>query len=211
MQLEIACHNRNLSFSDMLEAIFLSSSESVNCISFPTGVISEISQEFKEHSKFAAVIDFPYGLNDTSLRIHEIILAARRGAKYIDLVISNRHLENENWRAIRDDIKHCSTVCKSNNIELRPLIEYRLYPEKIVLDLCEYLHTHGINFIINSTGTMLDDLQDNVVMSYLIESRTGVSVIACANILNFDQYDMFESSGIYGLRFISAKTAQNFI
>jgi deoxyribose-phosphate aldolase len=130
MLTEIACYNQDSTYADILETVFIASEKNVDSIAIPSGFMGRVS-EFLEHQKFSVAIDFPYGLASTQVRLHEIILAIRQGASFIDLVINNSYVKEENWRKIREDLKSCITACKQNNVELRAIIEYRLFPVKM--------------------------------------------------------------------------------
>ena len=128
----------------------------MSCLAIPSGFMGRLT-DFIKDQKFSVAIDFPYGLSGTSVRVHEIILAIRQGASYIDLVLNNSFIKEENWRKIREDLKACKAVCNENNIELRVIIEYRLFPVKTVLLMCDLLYTANIYTVINSPGFVADD------------------------------------------------------
>ena len=158
MLTELACYNQDSTLADILEAIFIASEKRIDSVAIPSGFMSRVD-EFLKHQKFSAAIDFPYGLASTQVRVHEIILAIRQGAYFIDVVINNSYIKEENWRKIREDIKACLAVCNQNNVELRAIIEYRLFPSKTVLLMCELLVTscvRGLNKKHHDVFTELD-------------------------------------------------------
>jgi deoxyribose-phosphate aldolase len=164
--------------------------------------------DFLKDQKFSAAIDFPYGLSSTQIRIHEIILAIRQGASFIDLVINNSYIKEENWRKIREDLKACLSLCKEKNIELRALIEYRLFPLKTVLMMCDLFSMNGVHHVVNSTGFIADDISDNAIISHQMQEKTGVFVTSCARVCTAPQIKTFEDMDIYSLRLMSTKIAE---
>ncbi|HAI37178.1 MAG TPA: hypothetical protein DCM40_03070, partial [Maribacter sp.] len=154
---------------------------------------------------------FPYGLGGTSIRVHEIILAIRQGASYIDLVLNNSFIKEENWRKIREDLKSCQAVCNQHGIEIRVIMEYRLFSVKTVLLMCDLLYNANVYNVINSTGFVADDLSERAIISYEMQSKTGVQVTPCVRAFNKEHVKMFEDRDVYALRLISSKATEDII
>lgn len=203
---ELACYSQDSTYEEILEAVFTSSEKDMSCLAIPSGFMGRLS-EFTKDQKFSVAIDFPYGINGTQIRVHEIILAIRQGASYIDLVINNGFIKEENWRKIREDLKSCLAICNEYDIELRAIIEYRLFPVKTVLLMCDLFYQAGVNNIINATGFIADDISDNAIISYEMHEKTGVFVTSCIRAFNKSHIVMFEDMGVYALRFMSSKVA----
>jgi len=210
MLTELACYNQDSTHADILEAIFIASEKRIDSVAIPSGFMSRVD-EFLKHQKFSAAIDFPYGLSSTQVRVHEIILAIRQGASFIDVVINNSYIKEENWRKIREDIKACLTVCNQNNVELRAIIEYRLFPVKTVLLMCDLLNINGVFNVINSTGFVADDLSENAIISYEMQTKTGVLVTSCVRGFNKKYHDVFKELNIHCLRLMSPKIAEHLL
>ena len=116
MLTELACYNQDSTYKEILEAIFVASQKKLDSVAIPSGFMGRVN-DFLDDQKFSAAIDFPYGLSSTSVRVHEIIIAIRQGASYIDLVLNNSYVKEENWKKIRKDLKDCLSVCSSHNVE----------------------------------------------------------------------------------------------
>ena len=71
-------------------------------------------------------------------------------------------------------------------------MEYRLFPVKTVLLMCDLLYNANVYNVINSTGFVADDLSDNAIISYEIQSKTGVQVTPCVRAFNKEHVKMFE-------------------
>lgn len=208
MQIELACLDRTSKHDLILETIFLGSDERVSCVALPSSFLGLVSPDLKDYATFSSVIDYPYGISDTSIRLHEIALSIRRSASIIDLVLNPHHIENGNWKSTRKDTKACLAACKNSKVELRPVIEYRLFEQKTIIETCNLLYDLGILSIVTSTGSMVDDISDNAIISYQIASRSGLNVISCANISTPEQVSIFKHVGVQGIRVPSLKTAQ---
>ena len=102
-------------------------------------------------------------------------------------------------------------MCDQNDVKLRPILEYRLFEIDKIIHLCETLERLRLFEIVNSTGTILDDISENAAMSYVIQRQTSLSVVSCSPILNSEQYNMFKEMGIYGVRLKSPAIADNIL
>lgn len=210
MHTELACFNQASTHNDILETIFVSSQQGISCVALPSSFLGRVNDFIKEQS-FSAAVDFPFGFSTTQARAHEIILAIRSGASFIDLVLNSSYVAEENWRKVKEDIKPCIAICRQNDIELRAIVEYRLFTPKVVLQLCEVLARVGVTQIINSTGSGVDDIADNAIMAYQIQKETGLLVTACSSFLNINNISTFYKLGIYGIRFTSPRIAEDIL
>jgi|TARA_R110002167_G_scaffold250811_1_gene456995 deoxyribose-phosphate aldolase len=210
MLIELACYNQDSTFDDILEATFIASQKGLKSVAIPSGFMPKVNGFLKDQ-KFSAAIDFPYGLSSTQVRVHEIILAIRQGASYIDLVINAGYIKEASWKEIKDDLKCCTAVCEQHKILLRPIIEYRLFPSKTVMNLCESLNRLGIEHIINSTGFVADDISENLLFSYEVQTKTGVAVTSCLKGIHKKHLIALKELDIYGLRLMSPKIAESIL
>ncbi len=210
MELELACYDRISDYDSILNSIFTGTRCTARCVSIPSGLVARTTF-FKEYIDIAAAIDFPYGLSETSVRIHEIIVSIRQGASLVDLCINSNSVSEEDWEGIRSDIRSCLAACKEGNIELRPTIEYRLFSEKTVLTLCELFMKEGIEYVANATGTMSDDTIDNVIISNRMQTKTGINVISCGRIWTPSHFDAFRKAGVHSIRLTSPRLAEEFL
>tara|TARA_B100000029_G_scaffold454121_1_gene480409 strand:- start:9134 stop:9778 length:645 start_codon:yes stop_codon:yes gene_type:complete len=210
MELELACYDRVSDYDSVLNSIFTGTRCTARCVSIPSGLVSRTSF-FKEYIDISSAVDFPYGLSETSVRLHEIIVSIRQGASLIDLCINSSSVAEEDWESIRLDIRACLTACKEHNVELRPTIEYRLFSEKTVFILCDLFMREGIEYVANATGTMSDDTMDNVIISNRMQTKTGIKVISCGRIWTPSHFDTFKNAGVNCVRLTSPRLAEEFL
>ena len=210
MLTELACYNQDSTYNDILKTIFIATDKNVNSVAIPSGFMSRVG-DFLKDQKFSAAIDFPYGLSSTQVRLHEIILAIRQGASFIDRVINNSYIKEENWRKIREDLKACVAICNENDVAFRAVIEYRLFPLKTVLMMCDLLNIAGVYHVVNSTGFVADDISDNAIVSHQMQQKTGVRVTSCVRAFTEDHIKTFQDMDIYTLRLMSTKIAERLL
>ncbi len=181
---EIACYSQDSTLNDILLTIFTSSEQGVDCVALPSGFMSRV-QDFIKDQTFAAVIDFPYGISTTQVRLHEILLAIRHGAFFIDLVLNPSYIKEGSWKKIEEDLKTCLTVCKQKK--------------------------NTVTTLINSTGSIIDEPSDNAIICHSIQKNTDISVISCSNRITQKYFDIFSDMGIEGFRFTSSSIAKNIL
>ena len=210
MLTELACYNQDSTYNDILKTVFIAAEKNINSVALPSGFMGRVT-DFLKDQKFSAAIEFPYGLSITQVRLHEIILAIRHGASFIDLVINNSYIKEKNWRKIREDLKACLSVCNQNGVELRAIIEYRLFSVETVLLMCELFNTNGVYHVINSTGFVADDISDNAIISHQMQEKTGVLVTSCVRAFTESHIKTFEDMDIYTLRLMSTKIAEDLL
>ena len=210
MLTELACYNQDSTYNEILETVFIASEKNLDSVAIPSGFMGRVG-DFLKDQQFSAAIDFPYGLSSTQVRIHEIIMAIRQGAYSIDLVIHGGYIKEENWRKIRDDLKACMSVCKEHNVNFKAIIEYRLFPVKTVLLMCELLATIGVYNIVNSTGFVVDDISENAIISHEIQDKTGLFVTSCVRAFNKEHIKIFQELDAHALRLMSTKIAEDLL
>jgi deoxyribose-phosphate aldolase len=208
MRTELLCDESK--YPDILACIFEASTNNVDQICTPSGLIPRIGEEFiRDHCDFSAIIDFPYGISETKIRIHEILLCQSRGVKTIDLVINRYDTEDGNLHPIRKDFKICHEICKGKGLRIRPVVEYRLADNEFLPELCLLLRENGADEIVLGTGSVVDDILDNIICSRLIEENLDINIVSCFPVLSQGHYDMFNSSKIHGIRIKSYKILDN--
>ncbi len=178
----------------------------------PSGLVKKVDSGLLVGNTYlSSIIDFPYGISDTQVRLHQIFLSSSRGASISDIVLNTHDLESKNMFSIMKDLKTCLTGAKTKDMDLRPVIEYRVSEEKFIFQLCEEIASLGISQIVIGTGAIVDDIIDNIILSKLIEQKIGLEVISCSPILCKDHYDMFLDAEISGIRVKSFRLLDNFV
>ena len=206
---ELYCTERTANSKDIMRSTFVACQHKMSGISAAPTFINTVSQFVLNDINLSSVIDFPHGLSDTSVRVHSILNSVRKGAKNIDIVINNSLVADKNWKSIEKDIKSCFVVCAQNNLSLRAVIEYRLFPIEIVLAVCDLLKSVGVDTIITSTSTMIDDAMENLEATMEITERVGIPVILSSPMISSEFYEKCVSSNVFGVRFSSPNAVEN--
>jgi deoxyribose-phosphate aldolase len=161
---------------------------------------SQIAAFPDKDKKLAVLIDYPYGLSNTTIREHEIIYSIRSGAKFIDLPINLSRPE---------DLYSCREICKVNHVQLRPILEYRSLSTSEITEACERLNNKKIDTIILGTGSIVDDIDDNIIICSHILKNTNITPIPTVSNINHKNLQILSSIGIKTIRFMSLPMLEN--
>jgi deoxyribose-phosphate aldolase len=204
MNIEYAYHDIAASETEIISTL-------TSAIKFKPSVISVFSQYIKtaktlnNNIRISSPIDFPLGILDTKARLIAIDYAIKQGVDIVELVCPAYFLCNRKYDKFRDDIKQTSSMCIANKIEPRYILEYRQYSYELLYKIAQILLDLGINIVYPSTGYLLDDINDNLLASALINKKVpNINIISNGNLWNDAQAKVVKNSHIYGFRAHSA-------
>ena len=197
------CLSRDYILKDVLNSKFY---HKINDIVLNSGQISTFPDKTKSLS---ALIDYPYGLGNPSVREHEILSAIRGGATSINLVLNNLLISSDEIGPVLTELNTLKLICKERKVKLIPIIEYRTLRSYDILDLCPRLYNNGISSIIIGTGTIVDDITDNLITCQQIVSKVGMEVIPCLYFLSSKQLESFVKIDIKTIRLMSISSVEN--
>lgn len=149
--------------------------------------------------KIAAAIDYPFGILDTKTRGIAIENSIKSGASIINLVAQPYNFCNRKYEKFRDDIKYNKEICDKYSVEIRYILEYRVFTYELLYKVSQILLDHNINTIYPSTGYSLDDINDNILASALINKKVPINIICNGNIWNISQINNVKKAKLYGL------------
>lgn len=207
MQLELTSYDHVLIYKELQEMVFLATHHKFDLVGVPLGVVSK-TISLVDTTKVATVIDLPFGNSPTSLRLHGIIDAARKQIKIIDLVVNHTLIANDCWKEFKEDIAACVTSCNANKLDLRCIVDYRLLEPSVVLEICKFLKKMGVSTIITSTGLIVDEPVDNIIISKQI-SKLGLNVIVSSNAFTPATFQKLQILDPYGVRFTSTNLVRS--
>jgi deoxyribose-phosphate aldolase len=152
----------------------------------------------KKNGLYAGTMDSPdqgaYGL--------KINLVSKNGAKIIELVAPSFFLCHRKYDKFREDINSHLELCTKSNVELRYVLEYRVFTSELLCKVAQILVGHNIKIIYPSTGYLLDDLSDNILASALINQKVpDINIIVNGNIWNNRHIETLKNNKhIYGCK-----------
>jgi len=179
------------------------------CISLP------ILRDMREYLSgceltIATEVDYPRGLSDKKVRMHETLLCLKSGANLIDIPVNPILIQNEEYSKISEEIVSLRRACSDYNSTLRIIIDHNKYELSKVVALNKLFEDCEIEYVLPSSGYHNDDIYDNLIACTAIEARTNVKCICNGYIWLKKHYDYVVKSGVFGLRIYSLKTFCNF-
>lgn len=151
--------------------------------------------------RLSTPIDYPLGLLDSNSRLTGIQYAIKNGADIVEVVIPSHATCNRKYDKIRDDIKSNLELCLEHNIELRYMIDYRIFSYDTLYKIAQILLSGGIGVIYPSTASFLDDINDNMIASALINKKVPqIKIICTGNLWNQNQADIVKRANLYGIK-----------
>ncbi len=156
---------------------------------------------FNENLSISCPLDYPYGVLDIKSRLCATESLIKAGAKSIDAVVPSYYLSNRKYDKFRDDIKNIKTMCDLAGVNLRYILEYRIYSYELLYRICQILLEYGIDTVIPSSGHGLDDISDNILASALIHKKNPLLNIICnGNVWSEKHIDLIEKANLTKIR-----------
>lgn len=210
MYLELSDLDKDSSKQDVTQSAFAVVEYKIDTLVVPSTYLVHTYDILKDQNIYLATpIDSPNGQSLTTTRVHAIINAVKRGAKLVDLVINQNLLIDREFDKLQEDAAACQKACLSNGAILRVVIDYRRLKTEQILHLCHLLGMVGVQYIVTSTLTTLDNWIDNLIMAYEIQEKTSLfAIVATNNFINLEKFKNMESSGIFGFRFHSVSAIE---
>ena len=206
MIIELCCPSHHINYKDLIEGAFLSTDHGFDAFYTPVGYSSRVKPYFKHESiktltRLGAMIDYPRGDSPTPVKLHGILQAIQNECDLIDVVINHSFILNNDFVNFLKDITTCVTVCTQNNVELRFIVDYKLFDIETYAGLCLYIKNKtGISTIVSSTGVFADDPIENVIACAEC-TKHGIKMICYSTMLSKQHIQLLIDSKIFAGRF----------
>lgn len=181
--------------NNLLDYLFTCEQEGVKALSTFISIIYKI-QDFKLNIDLSCFIDYPYGLSDKSVRMFESIKASQSKCKYINLSVNSSILKSGEWKHINKEISSIRKICNNTDMILRVMIEYHPYTVKQFAEVCKRFAGIGVDHVINSSGSSIDDPQDNILYAAYAAKKSKIDVIPCRYHFLDDHIDLMPDENI---------------
>lgn len=151
-----------------------------------------------ENKNIGCLIDYPSASADISRRQDLINDAIKVGVNYISIPIPFYYIINRKYDKFRDDITKNLELCKSHQVDIRYILEYRKFDHMLLHKICEILMKCEVDLIYPSTGFFLDNIEDNIIACAYLKEKTGIRTIVNGNIWQKSQADSLVKFNPYG-------------
>jgi deoxyribose-phosphate aldolase len=153
-------------------------------------------------------IDYPLGILDTKNRATIVETAIKSGANIVSLVAQPSFFCNRKYDKFREDIKINLEICTQASVELRYMLEYRVFTYELLYKVSQILMDFGIDVIYPSTGHSLDDINDNILAAALINKKVPINIICNGNVWNIGHINNIKKIDLYGIKVNSINALQ---
>lgn len=176
----------------------------VDCISVPF-FLTKFCKNLTKNTKtsISNAIDYPLGISDIKSRNNAIVNAIENGAEKIEIVIQNSYLSCKKYDKLRQDIKSNYDICFSKNIPIYYYLEYRVFTHQSLIKACNLLLEIPINNVYVSSGYMLDNVEDNMIATMLLQEKTNIKPIFTTDIWTKKHVELLIKNKIDRFRFKS--------
>ena len=206
--IEYAAYDYSLNEAEILKnlekAIELGAN-SISVFSYSLNTIKNLEEIIKQKNiAVSCVIDFPYGLADPKSRMFAAsqIVKQKNNIQYLDIVIPTKAISNRKYDKLREEIKNLIELCSENYIEIRYILEYRVFSHEVLAKVCQILKEFGLNTVLPSTGIMIDNIDDNLIACNFLTVKSQVKTICTGNIFNEKQAKLVKKMvDLQGVRF----------
>ena len=201
MNIEYACYDRSLTEDEVKNNVINAAKLGVKRVATYQYSIAYIKNIISENNlQLYCPVDFPYGVCDTKSRNFMVEQLCRLGVHGIDIVAQSKYICNRKYDKIREDIRSNLELTQKHNIDLRYILEYRVFNYEILAKVCQIFKSMGIEKILPSTGQMLDDINDNIIAAKYLTTKSGIKVILNGNIWNEKHVTSIKQSEISDIR-----------
>jgi deoxyribose-phosphate aldolase len=184
-----------------------------NSITLPYYLIKSVKPLMNQHGlDFSCFIDYPLGISDNKTRLFSIEQAHKCGINTVDITIPQNLAANRKYEKIREDVKSTADLCNSLKINLRYILEYRVFDHHCLKKICEIFDNFGIKYVFPSSGYFIDNLADNILASiFLHQNSKDLNIISSGNIWSNKHFELLIKSKIFGFRTNSIHSLKNFV
>jgi deoxyribose-phosphate aldolase len=205
--IEYAAYDYSINETETLNNLNTAISLGVNTISvlpYSLNTLKSLDDKIKEKNiSLSCVVDFPYGLHDMKSRlfISSQIIKQKNNIQYLDIMLPTKMISNRKYDKFREEIKNLIELCNENYIEIRYILEYRVFSHDVLAKVCQILKELGLNTILPSTGMMLDNIDDNLIACHFLRTKSNINTICTGNIYNEKQVKSIKKLvDLYGIR-----------
>ena len=180
--------------------------------------IQAVKKIIPEHIRLGTIIDYPFGLSAYLDRENAVNAAINQGVNSIEIVAPNHALCNRKYDRFRLEIDCIKRICLEKKVDLKYIIEYKTYNLALMHKVADILYTKKLPTIYPSTSFFMDNINDNIIVSMMLQKRNNnLNVISTGQAWTDDQIDLilsndnlfaYKTNNIYTLEKITNKILQ---
>lgn len=213
--IDYACYDYSINEIEVEQNIVSAIKLGVNNVSilpYSINSLKNVPLIKEKNTKIYVAADFPFGLSDLKTRNFLVSQLSKHNIHGIDLFIPTKIISNRKYDKFREDVKTNLEICQENNIDLRYILEYRVYSHEVLAKVCQILLSFGINVILPSSGLMIDDISDNLIACNFLTTKSKIKSICTGNCYTQKQAKIVnDNTQLYGIRFFHLPGLSTFL
>lgn len=204
MNYELFCLESN--WEKINQAIFAVVEQDLYNFVAPCSTLKRISETFQ--CPMAGIIGHPLGISDIKAKTFEFLLYANC-LKTIDVILNTNLLDGGSLLEVINEVQSISAACKNKNVKFRPIIEYKLLNTEQISFLCNKFISMEIEEIVLGTGQIVDEPDEVLLVSRLIQDKFGIKIIVNSATVSNDRLKLLAKFKVFGIRIKSLNTLNN--
>jgi deoxyribose-phosphate aldolase len=153
------------------------------------------------HSHLSTIIDYPFGVSDSTSRLVAVEEAIKDGVDSVELVMNSSLLCNRKYDKIRKELEIFSNLCLKHNIVPKCILEYKLFSLDLIYKSCSILNEYSIDTIYPSANFLIDNISDNILAGMLIlKKNPKMFIVFNGSAWTDDHIDMLTNNNILAYR-----------
>jgi deoxyribose-phosphate aldolase len=130
-----------------------------------------IKKSLPDHIKLGTIIDYPFGLSNYPDRESAVLSAIKNGANSIEIVCPNYALCNRRYDKFRLEIDTLKALCSNNNVDLKYVLEYKIYTLNLLHKVSEILFLKQLTTTYISSSFFIDSISDNILAAMMLQKK----------------------------------------
>lgn len=150
----------------------------------------------------SSIVDYPFGLSDSESRVKLIDTSIKNGANIIEMVAPAHLLCNRRYDKFRKELETNVKLCDINSVELRYVLEYKLFNPELLYKVTNILAEYKIYTAYPSANYLMDSISDNLLAAMLISQKNPqMNMIVNGSAWTDEHINMlFNNNKIYGYK-----------
>lgn len=212
MYIDFAINDTSINESEAKQLIAQAIKYPVNSITAPHYLLKPIKNLINGHINLSCFIDYPLGVSDLKTRRFAVEQAQKCGINSVDVAMPQNLAANRKYDKIREDIKNINDFCNENSLQIKYILEYRVFDHHCLKKICEIFDDFNIQYAYPSTNYFIDNLADNILASiFLHQNSKNLNVLCTGNLWTEKHFETIKKSGLFGFRTTSIHSLNNFM
>ena len=127
------------------------------------------------------------------------------------MMIPTKIITNRKYDKFREEIKALVEICTPENVQIRYILEYRVFKHETLEKVCKILQEFNLDTVFTSSGMSLDNIDDNLIACNFLTMKSNIKSICTGNVFSDKQVKLVKNTpNIAGVRFFYTSAIELF-